>query len=250
MRKTVLITGGSRGIGAAVANMAAKRGYDVAISYVSNPDAAAHVVAAVKAAGGKAHAYKADTGKPADIIALFKAFDKDFGRMDAFVNNAGVAAKAMKTVEIPLEQLERTIAVNTVGAFVAIQEAIKRMSTDLGGKGGSIVNISSIAAKLGGSGAQVDYAVSKGAIDTLTIGLAKELATEGVRVNAVRPGLIYTEIHTAMGVPDRVDRLKDLVPMKRGGSADEVAEAVLWLMSDASSYTTGTLVDVTGGRGL
>ena len=250
MRKTLLVTGGSRGIGAAVARMAAQRGWDVGISYVSSPEAAQTVVAEIKAAGGKGVAYKADTSKPAEIAALFQAFDKDFGRMDGFCNNAGVAFPGKKTAEIPLDQLQYTIAVNTVGAFVAVQEAIKRMSTAYGGKGGSIVNISSIAAKLGGSGVQVDYATSKGAIDTLTIGLAKELATEGVRVNAVRPGLIYTDIHTAMGMPDRVDQLKDLVPMKRGGTADEVAEAAVWLLSDASSYTTGVLMDVSGGRGL
>ncbi|HRK19199.1 MAG TPA: SDR family oxidoreductase [Hyphomicrobiaceae bacterium] len=250
MRKTILITGGSRGIGAATAIKAAEAGYDVAINYVSNAAAAEAVVAACRKAGAKAEAYKADTSNPEEIAALFKWFDKTFGRMDAFFNNAGIVGPTARFEDIPLKRLQDTIAVNTVGAFVAAQEAVRRMSTRHGGKGGAIVNMSSIAAKIGGSGAQVDYAASKGAIDTMTVGLAKEVADEGVRVNAVRPGLIYTDIHASMGVPDRVDQLKHLIPMKRGGTAEEVANAVIWLCSDASSYTTGTLVDVTGGRGL
>lgn len=250
MRKTILITGGSRGIGAATAVKAADAGYDVAINYVSNAAAAEKVIAACRKAGARAEAFKADTSKPEEITALFKWFDKTFGRLDAFFNNAGIAGPTARFEDIPLQRLQETIALNTVGAFVAAQEAVRRMSTRHGGKGGTIVNMSSIAAKIGGSGAQVDYAASKGAIDTMTVGLAKEVADEGVRVNAVRPGLIYTDIHASMGVPDRVDQLKHLIPMKRGGSADEVAEAVLWLLSDKSSYTTGTLVDITGGRGL
>jgi NAD(P)-dependent dehydrogenase (short-subunit alcohol dehydrogenase family) len=250
MSKILLITGGSRGIGAATAILAAKVGYDVAISYVNDRAAADVVVNAVERAGRKALAIRADSGTPADIVRLFVDVDRQFGTLDAFFNNAGIFAPALPLVEISVARVERMIAVNTVGAFVAAGEAVKRMSTRLGGRGGVIVNMSSIAAKLGGSGNGIDYAMSKGAIDTLTVGLAKEVAAEGIRINAVRPGLIYTDIHASGGQPDRVDQMKHLVPMQRGGSAEEVAEAVLWLMSDKASYVTGTLLDVAGGRGL
>jgi NAD(P)-dependent dehydrogenase (short-subunit alcohol dehydrogenase family) len=251
MAPIMLITGGSRGIGAATARLAAERGYDVGISYVSNKAAADAVCADIRKTGRRALAVQADSGSAGDIARFFKAADDGLGRLDAFFNNAGVfLGPGSKLVDISAERLQRVVAVNTVGAFLAAQEAVRRMSTRLGGKGGSIVNMSSIAAKLGGSNEATDYAVSKGAVDTLTIGLAKEVATEGIRVNAVRPGLIYTEIHASVGDPDRVDRMKSLVPMQRGGSAEEVAEAVLWLCSPQSSYTTGVLLDVSGGRGL
>jgi NAD(P)-dependent dehydrogenase (short-subunit alcohol dehydrogenase family) len=188
--------------------------------------------------------------KPAEIKRLFEAVDKQMGRIDAFFNNAGIAGPMSKIVDMPVERIEKTFALNTVGAFVAAQEAVRRMSTRLGGKGGAIVNMSSMAAKAGAPNDGIDYGASKGAIDTLTVGLAKEVAGEGIRVNAVRPGLIYTEIHAAMGQPDRVDRLKTAIPMLRGGTPEEVGETVLWLMSEQASYITGQLVDVAGGRAL
>ena len=248
--KVMLITGGSRGIGAATARLAGQRGYDVAVNYVSNSAAAEAVVADIRTAGRKAVAIQADVGKPEDIVRLFKTVDAELGRLDAFFNNAGIVEKAAKFVEIAPERLQRILAVNTVGPFIAAQQAVRRMSTRLGGKGGVIVNMSSMAAKLGGSNESTDYATAKGAIDSLTIGLAKELAAEGIRVNAVRPGLIDTDIQRDFGVGDRVGRNKHLVPMQRGGTAEEVAEAVLWLCSDQSSYCTGLLLDVAGGRGL
>jgi NAD(P)-dependent dehydrogenase (short-subunit alcohol dehydrogenase family) len=250
MAKTLLITGASRGIGAATARKAALEGYNVAVNYASNREAADQVVADVQKAGGKAVAIHADVSNIVGITSLFNAVDKEFGRLDAFFNNAGAFMPASKFVDIEPERLARIVALNATGAFMCAQAAVRRMSTRLGGQGGGIVNMSSLAAKLGGAGESTDYGFTKGAIDTLTIGLAKELATEGIRVNAVRPGLIYTEIHASMGVPDRVDRLKDLVPLKRGGTADEVADVVLWLLSERSSYVTGMLVDVGGGRGL
>ncbi len=250
MTKLMLVTGGSRGIGAATARLAAARGYDVAISYAANREAADAVVGDIRKLGRKALAVEADTGKPEDIARLFKAVDAEFGRLDAFFNNAGIVGKAAKFVDIPVAQLQRLLAVNTAGAFIAAQEAARRMSTRLGGQGGVIVNMSSIAAKMGGANEATDYGLSKGGIDSLTIGLAKELAAEGIRVNAVRPGLIHTEIHASMGVPDRIERYKTLVPMQRGGTPEEVAEAVLWLCSDQASYCTGVLLEVTGGRGI
>lgn len=250
MSKVMLITGGSRGIGAATAELAAKRGYDVAINYVGNAAAAEQVASAVRAAGRRCALVQADMGKPADILQMFKAVDETFGRLDAFFNNAGIFAPAKPFTEIDVERLQRMFAVNTLGAFIAAQEAVKRMSTRSGGRGGAIVNMSSIAAKLGGNGGAIDYATSKGAIDTMTIGLAKDVAAEGIRVNAVRPGLIETEIHASAGDPTRVARLAAATPLGRGGRADEVAEAVLWLCSDQASYVTGILLDVAGGRGL
>ena len=248
--KVMLITGASRGIGAATARLAAKRGYDVAVNYVSNRAAAEAVVADIRKSGRKAVAIPADVGKPEDIVRLFKTVDSELGRLDAFFNNAGIVEKAAKFVEIAPERLQRILSVNTIGPFIAAQEAVRRMSTRLGGKGGVIVNMSSMAAKLGGSNELTDYATAKGAIDSLTIGLAKELAGEGIRVNAVRPGLIDTDIQRDFGVGDRVGKYKHLVPMQRGGTAEEVAEAVMWLCSDQASYCTGLLLDVAGGRGL
>jgi NAD(P)-dependent dehydrogenase (short-subunit alcohol dehydrogenase family) len=249
MTRTMLITGGSRGIGAATARLAAARGYDVAVSYASNAEAAAAVVADVRKAGQRGLAIQADTGRPEQIARLFQAVDGELGRLDAFFNNAGILAPAAKFVDISPERLQQILAVNTVGAFLAAQEAVRRMSTRAGGRGGVIVNMSSMAAKLGGSNEATDYAASKGAIDTLTVGLAKEVAAEGIRVNAVRPGLIFTDIHASAGDPARIDRLKVGVPMGRGGTAEEVAEAVLWLCSEQSSYCTGMFIDIGGGRG-
>lgn len=250
MTKVMLITGASRGIGAATAKLAAQRGYDVAINYAKQKEAAEAVAADVRKAGRKAILVQADVGKPDEIARLFKTIDAEFGRLDAFFSNAGIVEKASRFVEITPDRLQRILAVNTFGPFIAAQEAARRMSTRLGGQGGVIVNMSSMAAKLGGSGESTDYAIAKGAIDTLTIGLAKELASEGIRVNAVRPGLIDTDIQKDFGVGDRVGRNKGLVPMQRGGTAEEVAEAVLWLCSDQSSYCTGMLLDIAGGRGL
>jgi NAD(P)-dependent dehydrogenase (short-subunit alcohol dehydrogenase family) len=246
----MLITGASRGIGAATARLAAKRGYDVAVNYTRDKAAAEAVVADVRAADRKAVAIQADVGKPDEIARLFKTIDAEFGQLDAFFNNAGILDRAAKFVDIPVERLQRILAVNTTGAFIAAQEAVRRMSTRLGGRGGVIVNMSSMAARLGGPNEATDYALSKGAIDTLTIGLAKELAMEGIRVNGVRPGLIDTDIQRDTGIPDRIGRYKPMVPMQRGGTAEEVAEAVLWLCSDQSSYCTGVLLDVSGGRGV
>jgi len=246
----MLITGASRGIGAATARLAAARGYAVAINYVARQDAAETVAADVRTAGRKALTIQADIGKPEDIARLFQTIDSEFGRLDAFFNNAGILSQAAKFVDIAPARLQQILAVNTSGAFLAAQEAVRRMSTRSGGQGGVIVNMSSLAAKLGGAAESTDYAFSKGAIDTLTVGLAKELASEGIRVNAVRPGLIETDIQKDFGIGDRVGRYKDLVPMKRGGTAQEVAEAVLWLCSDQASYITGVLLDVSGGRGL
>ena len=250
MSKTLFITGGSRGIGAATARRAARAGYDVAITYVSNREAAESVRCDIEADGRRAVVIKADTGNPQDIARAFREFDAALGGMDAFFNNAGIFAATAKFVDIPLVRVQQMVAVNAVGPFLCAQEAIRRMSTRLGGKGGVIVNMSSIASKVGGSHGSIDYAMTKGGIDTLTVGLAKEVAAEGIRINAVRPGLIYTDIHASAGEPDRVDRIAPQIPLQRGGTADEVADAVLWLLSEQSSYVTGTLVDVTGGRGL
>ncbi len=250
MTRTLFITGGSRGIGAATARQAAAAGYDVAITYASNAAAAAEVVRDVEMHGRKGVAIACDAVEPDSIKRAFLAFDKSFPRLDAFFNNAGILGKAGAFADIPTDQLVTVLAINTTGAFVAAQEAVRRMAKSRGGNGGAIVNMSSVAAKLGGAFEATDYAFSKGGIDTLTVGLAKELAPDGIRVNAVRPGLIYTDIHESSGIAGRVDKYKDLVPMKRGGTADEVADVVLYLLSEKSSYVTGVLVDVGGGRGL
>jgi NAD(P)-dependent dehydrogenase (short-subunit alcohol dehydrogenase family) len=250
MRKVLLITGGSRGIGAATARLAGQRGYDVAVNYARDAAAAETVVADVVKAGGRAIAVKADIGEPAQVKTMFERVDRELGRLDAFLNNAGVLWPHARFVDISNDQLMKTLNLNLVGAFLANQEAVRRMSTRHGGKGGVIVNMSSMASRLGGAFECVDYAVSKGAIDTMTVGLAKELAGEGIRVNGVRPGLIHTDIHKLTGEADRVGRLSSSTPMQRGGKPEEVAEAVLWLCSDAASYITGVTIDVAGGRGL
>ena len=246
--RTLLVTGGSRGIGAAVCLLAAGAGYRVAVNYASNEIAAGALVAEIKAGGGEAFAVRGDVGNEADVTAMFEAVDKTFGRLDAFVNNAGVVDRKARVDEMSVERLERMMRINVIGSILCAREAVRRMSTLRGGKGGSIVNLSSAAATLGSPGEYVDYAASKGAIDTFTIGLAREVANEGVRVNAVRPGIIDTEIHASGGQPGRVAAIRDTVPMKREGKAEEVAHAVLWLLSDAASYTTGSIVNVSGGR--
>ncbi len=246
--KALLVTGGSRGIGAAVCRLAAKAGYRVAVNYASNEAAAVALVAEIQADGGEAFSVKGDVGNEADVLAMFAAVDRTFGGLDAFVNNAGVVDRKARVDEMSVERLERMMRINVVGSILCAREAVRRMSTLRGGRGGSIVNLSSAAATLGSPGEYVDYAASKGAIDTFTVGLAREVANEGVRVNAVRPGIIDTEIHASGGQPGRVAAIRDTVPMKREGKAEEVAHAVLWLLSDEASYTTGSIVNVSGGR--
>ena len=246
--KTILITGGSRGIGAATALLAADEGYAVGVNYHLNKAAADKVVAEIIAKGGTAIAIRADISNEEDVIRLFLEADKKFGRLDTLINNAGIIQPQMRVENMNAERLNRIFATNISGQFICAREAIKRMSLKYGGKGGNIVNVSSIAAKTGSPGEFIDYAASKGAIDTLTTGLANELAEEGIRVNCVRPGFIYTDIHSDGGEPGRVDRLKSRVPMKRGGLAIEVAQAILWLASDKALFCTGTILDVSGGR--
>lgn len=248
--RNVLITGASRGIGAAAARLAARDGWDVAINYASNRAAAEAVAADVRAAGRRAVIIAADVGDPAQVERMFAMSDAELGPLGGFVNNAGIFAPAARFVDIAPDRLARTVAVNLTGNFLAAQHAARRLSTRTGGKGGAIVNLSSMAARLGGAFECLDYGVTKGAIDTLTVGMAKELAGEGVRVNGVRPGLIDTEIHASIGQPDRVERLKGTIPLGRGGTAQEVAETIVWLLSERSSYITGITLDVAGGRGI
>ncbi|HRY05086.1 MAG: SDR family oxidoreductase [Hyphomicrobiales bacterium] len=248
MSKTILVTGGSRGIGRAVAILAGKRGWRVAITYVANDAAAQETIAAVEAAGGKSLAIKADAAKLDDVALAFDATEKAFGAVDGFVNNAGIATQVSKLADKDPQEIARLVEINVLGALYGAREAARRMSKSRGGKGGVIVNMSSAAARLGMPGEGVDYAASKGSMDTLTYGLSKELAPEGVRVNAVRPGMIATDIHAAMGAPDRAERLGKTVPIGREGTADEVAEGVVWLLSDEASYVAGAVLDITGGR--
>ena len=248
MKKIILITGGARGIGAAIAMRAAEAGYAVCISYLNNQTAADALVASIKDKGGTAIALRADVSADTDVVRMFKQVDASLGPITALVNNAGILEQQSRVDEMTAERITRIFATNVIGSFSCAREAVRRMSTRYGGNGGGIVNMSSRAARLGAAGEYVDYAASKAAIDTFTIGLAKEVASEGIRVNAVSPGLIYTDIHASGGEPGRVDRLQDSVPMKRGGSADEVARAVMWLLSEDASYVTGTNVDVSGGR--
>ncbi len=248
MKKIILITGGSRGIGAATAKLAAQRGYAVAISYVANKVAADAVVNEIIAAGGKALAIKANVAMETDVIKMFERVDQTFGALTALVNNAGILEMQSRIDDMSAARLNRIFATNITGSFICAREAIKRMSSKHGGAGGAIVNLSSAASRIGSPGEYVDYAASKGAIDTFTMGLAKEVAAENIRVNAVRPGVIYTDIHASGGEPGRVDRVKSSVPMQRGGTAVEVAQTIMWLLSDEASYTTGAIVDVAGGR--
>lgn len=247
-QKIMLITGASRGIGAAAALLAAEQGYKVAVNYVRNSDAADQVVARIKEAGGEAFAVPGDVASEADVMRIFETVDRTYGPLTALVNNAGILEQHTRVADMDAARLNRVFATNVIGSFICAREAVRRMSIKQGGKGGAIVNLSSAASRLGSPNEYVDYAASKGAIDTFTIGLAKEVADEGIRVNAVRPGIIYTEIHASGGEPDRVDRMKANVPMKRGGEAIEVARAVMWLLSEEASYTTGSFIDVSGGR--
>ncbi|MEM5581555.1 SDR family oxidoreductase [Roseibium sp. AS2] len=244
-----IVTGGSRGIGASVCRKLAALGHTVVVNYASNSAAAEALVADISQAGGRAQAVQADVGNEADILALFRAAD-DLGDLAGLVNNAGVVDLTQRVDEMSLERLSRMFSINVIGSFLCAREAVKRMSTRHGGKGGAIVNLGSAASKLGSPAQYVDYAASKGAIDTMTVGLALEVADEGVRVNAVRPGIIDTEIHASGGAPDRVAQLQSRLPMKRAGTADEVADAIVWLLSDQSSYTTGAILDVSGGRAI
>ncbi|RZI77635.1 MAG: SDR family oxidoreductase [Variovorax sp.] len=248
MNQVLLITGGSRGIGAATAMLAARRGWAVAVNYASQAAAADEVVRAITAEGGRAIAVQGDVGDEAQVLAMFAQVDAELGPLTGLVNNAGVVDMQVRVDEITVARLERMLRINVIGSFLCAREAVKRMSTKHGGAGGVIVNLSSAAAKLGSPGQYVDYAASKGAIDSFTVGLAKEVAEEGIRVNAVRPGLIDTDIHASGGLPDRAAQLAPTVPMKRTGSAGEVANAIVWLLSDEASYATASFVDVTGGR--
>ncbi|MEO5659936.1 MAG: SDR family oxidoreductase [Polaromonas sp.] len=248
MSRLVLITGGSRGIGAATALLAARQGYAVAVNYSASSLAADEVVRQIRQAGGQAMAVQADVSNETQVVAMFQAIDAQFGRLTALVNNAGVVDRASRVDAMSLQRLQRMFEINVFGSFLCAREALRRMSTRHGGAGGAIVNVSSVAARLGGPGQYVDYAAAKGAIDTFTIGLAKEVAAEGVRVNAVRPGIIDTDIHASGGLPDRARDMAPQVPMQRAGSAEEVAESILWLLGDSASYVTGALLDVTGGR--
>jgi NAD(P)-dependent dehydrogenase (short-subunit alcohol dehydrogenase family) len=246
--KVVVITGGSRGIGRATALAAAARGFKVVVGYATNLPAANDVVSKIEASNGKAIAVKCDVGHESHIIDLFKAADK-FGTLGALVNNAGIVGQSgVRVDEMSADRIQRTMAVNVTGSILCAREAVKRMSTKHGGKGGVIVNISSVAAKLGSANTYVDYAASKGAIDSFTVGLGHEVAGEGIRVAGIRPGLIDTEIHASGGEPDRAHRLAHMVPMKRVGAAEEIANAIIWLISDDASYVTSAILDVTGGR--
>jgi len=248
MKPVALITGGSRGIGAATALRAAQQGFAVAVNYTRHADAANAVVQQITAAGGTAIAVQADVADEAQVLAMYQAIDTQLGPVTALVNNAGVVDVAARVDEMSVQRIRRMFDINVLGTFICTREALKRMSTRHGGKGGCIVNVSSVAARLGGPGQYVDYGASKGAIDTFTIGLAKEVATEGVRVNAVRPGIIETEIHASGGQPDRVQQMAPLVPMLRAGSAEEVANTIVWLLGPDASYVTGANIDVAGGR--
>lgn len=248
MTKTILITGGSRGIGAATARLAGKRGWSVGVNYAGNAEAAAETVRAVEAAGGEAIAIKGNVAEEADVLAMFDQTEKAFGPLDGVFNNAGIIRKASKIGDMDLASTKKLFDTNVFGAFLVAREAARRMSQSRGGNGGSLVIMSSAAARLGGGGEMVDYAASKGAMDTLTLGLSKELAPEGIRVNAIRPGLIETAIHDDSGDLNRVKRLVSGVPMGRSGTAEEVGETVIWLLDDQSSYVDGAIIDVSGGR--
>ena len=248
MTQIVLITGASRGIGAATALLAASAGYAVAVNYTANSLAADEVVRQIRASGGQAMAVRADVANEADVMAMFDKIDAKFGRLTALVNNAGVVDDVCRVDAITTTRLQRMFEVNVFGSFICAREAVRRMSTVHGGTGGSIVNVSSAAARLGSPGQYVDYAAAKGAIDTFTVGLAREVAAEGIRVNAVRPGIIDTDIHASGGQPDKARLQGPSAPMQRAGTSEEVAEAIVWLMSNKASYTTGVLLDVAGGR--
>ena len=244
----MIITGGSRGIGAATALLAAERGFDVAVNFASNQAAADAVVKDIVARGRRAFALKGDVASEADMLKLFEACDRQLGTLTCLVNNAGVVDVKARLDQMSVARWQRMLNVNVIGSLICAREAVKRMTSKHGGKGGTIINLSSAAARLGSPGQYVDYAAAKGAIDAFTLGLAREVANEGIRVNAVRPGIIDTEIHASGGEPDRVAQSKGMVPMQRGGTAQEIAHAILWLASDESTYTTGAVIDATGGR--
>ena len=246
--KVVIVTGASRGIGAATAKLAARDGYQVVVNYSASRQAAETVVGNIEAAGGSAMAFPGDVAKEADVLRLFAEVDKRFGRLDALVNNAGVISQSGRLESLAAEDLKRVFEVNTIGSFLCAREAVKRMSTARGGKGGAIVNFSSAAATLGSPGEFIHYAASKGAINTMTIGLAKEVAREGVRVNAIEPGMVDTDMQKSSGDPGRVARIVPMIHMGRCGTPEEIAETVLFLLSDAASYVTGAILRVTGGR--
>jgi NAD(P)-dependent dehydrogenase (short-subunit alcohol dehydrogenase family) len=244
----MLITGASRGIGAATARLAAQQGYALCLNYHQRADAANAVLEQVRGLGVTAIAVQADVADETQVLHMFEAIDRELGRLDVLVNNAGMLEQQMRLEQMDAARWGRVLGANVIGSFLCAREAIKRMSTRHGGRGGAIVNLSSVAARLGAPGEYIDYAAAKGAIDSMTLGLAKEVASEGIRVNAVRPGVIHTDIHAAGGEPDRVERVKASVPMGRGGQAEEIAEAILWLASEQASYTSGALLDVAGGR--
>ena len=244
----LLVTGGGRGIGAATARIAAARGYDVCVNYRTNKDAAGRVVADIRAAGRRALAVAADVSSEPDVLRMFEACDRELGRVDALVNNAAILEQQMRLDAMDAARLTRVLATNVVGPFLCAREAVKRMSTKYGGRGGAIVNVSSGASRLGSPSEYIDYAASKGALDTMTIGLAREVAAEGIRVNAVRAGHVYTDLHASGGEPNRVERVKSMVAMKRGGQPEEIAYAILWLLSNEASFATGAFLDVSGGN--
>jgi NAD(P)-dependent dehydrogenase (short-subunit alcohol dehydrogenase family) len=241
----MIVTGGSRGIGAATALLAAQRGYAVCVNYVHDKASAENVLKRIKS---KSIAVQADVSIEADVVRLFETVDTELGRVTALVNNAGIVVRQARLEDMSAERIQRMLAVNVLGVLLCAREAVKRMSTRHGGAGGAIVNVSSAAARLGSPGEYVDYAASKGAVDTLTLGLAKELALEGIRVTAVRPGFVNTDIHAAGGEPNRIERLRDTIPMKRGGEPEEIARAILWLLSEEASFSTGAILDAAGGR--
>lgn len=247
-RKVLLVTGAGRGIGAATAQLAAARGYAVCVNYLNNREAAEALVNAITQAGGRAIAIAADVAQEAEVVRMFGIVDQTFGPLTALVNNAGILSRQMRLENMDAARLNHVFATNITGSFLCAREAVRRMSSRHGGAGGAIVNLSSIAARLGAPGEYIDYAASKGAIDAMTVGLAKEVAAEGIRVNAVRPGVIHTDIHASGGEPDRIERVKGSVPMQRGGQSIEVAHAILWLLSEEASYTSGSFIDVAGGR--
>jgi NAD(P)-dependent dehydrogenase (short-subunit alcohol dehydrogenase family) len=248
MNKIMIVTGGSRGIGAVTALLAAQRGYAVCVNYLHNRMAAEEIVRNIEQIGRHAIAVAADVAVEQDVVRLFETVDRKLGRVTALVNNAGILEKQTRLEAIDATRLQRIFATNVTGTFICSREAVRRMSTKHGGEGGGIVNVSSRASQIGSPGEYIDYAASKGAVDSLTIGLAKEVAEEGIRVNAVRPGFIYTGMHASGGEPNRVDRVKAFAPMKRGGKPEEVASAILWLLSEEASYTTGAFIEVSGGR--
>lgn len=248
MKGVMIVTGASRGIGASTAKLAAARGYAVCVNYVKNHDAGRAIVNEITASGGRAIAVAADVALETDVMRMFETVDTELGTVTALVNNAGILEQQTRVENITAARLQRILAANVIGPFLCAREAVKRMSFKHSGAGGAIVNVSSAASRLGAAGEYVDYAASKGAIDTLTIGLSREVAGEGIRVNAVRPAFIYTDMHASGGEPGRVDRIKTSLPMQRGGYPEEVAHAILWLLSDEASYTTGTFIDLAGGR--